>query len=91
MSFYPRLSQALKGDDAVLSTIFHALGLAVRIWPVSEGRFSKENTDAAPRFRDLITTEEETEGDLKASKVSDYQDPHQNLNLADRDTIEIKG
>ncbi|KAN0098474.1 hypothetical protein V8E51_014137 [Hyaloscypha variabilis] len=68
--FYPRLPHALKGIDAVLFTIFRSLGLAVRIWPVSEGRVSKEDSDATPRFRDLIIIEEETEGDLKAGRVT---------------------
>jgi hypothetical protein len=70
---YPRLPHALKDTDAVLFTILPSLGLAVHIWPVSEGGFSKEDTDAAPRFRDLIIIEEETEGDPKPGKSSVYQ------------------
>jgi hypothetical protein len=89
--FYPRLPHALKGINAVLFTIFRSLGLAMHIWPVSEGRFSKEDTDTAPRFRDLIIIEEDTEGELNACRVSACQDQHQNSSLANSNAIEIKG
>jgi hypothetical protein len=88
---YSRPPHALKGIDAALFTIPLSLGLAVPIWFVSESWFSKEDTDAAPRFRDLIIIEEEAEGDLKAGKPSVYQDQHQNLNATYSDTIKIKG
>ena len=67
--FYERYPRTLKGIDAVLFTVFRALGLTVHIKPYEGRRVGGESMDATTRFRDLISIQEDTDRQPEVKEV----------------------
>jgi hypothetical protein len=68
--FYERYPRTLKGIDAALFTVCQALGLTVHVKPYEERRIGGGSVDTTTRLRDLISTQEDTDGESDVKEVS---------------------